>query len=347
MIRTRLPLAALAAAVMLAAGASLPWTGHDPFLAVAHAQSRLRTLIERLRGNTLPSGIVRTNGRIEATQVDVATKYAGRLEVVSVEEGDSVAAGQVVARISAPEYEAQLRGAQSEVLRAEHAKAEAEAQIALRNSDLQLAQVELNRAEQLAKTGSGTIQTLDQRRATYAAAAASARAAVAQRDQADFAIKSAEADVERLQAILQDLVLRAPRSGRVQYKLARAGEVVAAGGRVLTILDLSDVYMTIFLPAAQAGLLKIGDEARIILDPVPQHVVPARISFVAADAQFTPKTVETREEREKLVFRVKLQIDPDVLRQYERLVKAGVRGLGFVRTNTAIAWPADLQVQLP
>ncbi len=347
MIRTRLYLAAFAATAALVAATSLPRIGHDPFIAVALGQSRLRTLIDRLRGSTLPSGIVRTNGRIEATQVDVAAKYAGRLAEVSVKEGDPVTAGQVVARISAPEYEAKLRGAQSEVLRAQHAKAEAEAQIASRNSDLQLAQVELDRAENLAKTGAGTIQNRDQRRATYTAAAASLRAAVAQREQADFAIKTAEADVQRLKAILQDLELRAPRSGRVQYKLARAGEVVPAGSRVLTILDLHDVYMTIFLPAAQAGVLKIGDEARVVLDPLPRYVVPARISFVAADAQFTPKTVETREEREKLVFRVKLQIDPDLLRQDESRVKTGVRGLGFVRTKPDILWPADLQVQLP
>ncbi|MBO0710439.1 MAG: HlyD family efflux transporter periplasmic adaptor subunit [Acetobacteraceae bacterium] len=347
MRRARLHLAALAAAVAFVAGTPPSGIGRDPVIATAHAQSRFRTLIERLRGNTLPAGIVRTNGRIEATQIDVAAKYAGRLSEVSVEEGDPVTAGQVVARISAPEFEAQLRGAQSEVLRAQHTKAEAEAQIASRNSDLQLAQVELDRAEQLARTGSGTIQNRDQRRAAYAAAQAALRAVVAQRSQAEFAIRTAEADEHRLQAILDDLILRAPRNGRVQYKLSRGGEVVGAGSRVLTILDLADVYMTIFLPAAQAGRLKIGDEARIILDPVPQYVVPAKISFVAADAQFTPRTVETREEREKLVFRVKLQIDPDVLRQYENRVKTGVRGLGFVRTNPETAWPADLQVQLP
>ncbi|MCL2427799.1 MAG: HlyD family efflux transporter periplasmic adaptor subunit [Alphaproteobacteria bacterium] len=347
MRRARLHLAALAAVAVFVAGTPLPRTGHGSVIAAADAQSRLRTLIDRLRGNTLPAGVARTNGRIEATQIDVAAKYAGRLSEVSVEEGDPVTAGQVVARISAPEYEAQLRGAQAQVVRAEHTKAEAEAQIAARNSDLQLAQAELDRAEQLARTGSGTIQNRDQRRAAFTAAQAALRAVVAQRSQAEFAIRSAEADEHRLQAILDDLILRAPRNGRVQYKLAWGGEVIGAGSRVLTILDLADVYMTIFLPAAQAGRLKIGDEARIILDPVPQYVVPAKISFVAADAQFTPKTVETREEREKLVFRVRLQIDPDVLRQYENRVKTGVRGLGFVRTNPETAWPADLQVQLP
>jgi HlyD family secretion protein len=133
----------------------------------------------------------------------------------------------------------------------------------------------------------------------------------------------------------------------VQYQIAHTGEVVAAGSRVLTILDLNDVYMTVYLPAAQAGPLALGDQARIVIDPLPQFVVPCKISFVAADAQFTPKYVETTEERQKLMFRVKLQVDPKVLSQYQSQVKTGVRGVGFVRTNQAAAWPKDLNVKLP
>jgi HlyD family secretion protein len=169
----------------------------------------------------------------------------------------------------------------------------------------------------------------------------------AQRDEAESAIKSATADVERLQAVLADLVLLSPRSGRVQYRLARAGEVIAPGQRVLTILDLKDVYMTIYLPANAAGKLMIGDEARTILDPVPEYVFPSTISFVATEAQFTPKSVETAEEREKLMFRVKLQADPAVLAKFHSSVKTGVRGLGFVRTDPKIPWPDELKVKLP
>ena len=133
----------------------------------------------------------------------------------------------------------------------------------------------------------------------------------------------------------------------MQYRLARAGEVVAAGQRILTILDLNDVYMTIYLPANQAGQLTLGDQARVIFDAVPQYVFPSTVSFVATDAQFTPKSVETAEEREKLMFRVKLQADPQVLSKYHRQVKTGVRGLGFVRTDPAIPWPNELAVKLP
>ena len=311
------------------------------------AQSRIKALIERLRGEGVPEGIAKTNGRIEATQVDVSSKYAGRLSEVSVKEGDEVTAGQVVARIASPEYEAQLRAAQAQVLRARQALAEAEALIAQRRSDQILARTDAERGKNLLQKGYLSQQVFDQRNAKADAADAALKAAEAQRDQAEFAIRASEADAEQVKAILVDLVLLAPRSGRVQYQLARAGEVVAPGTRVLTILDLSDVYMTIYLPAAQAGKLALGDEARIILDPVPQYVIPATIGFVAADAQFTPKTVETADEREKLVFRVKLQVDRDLLAKYHRQVKTGVRGLGFVRTSAEARWPDALVVKLP
>jgi HlyD family secretion protein len=295
----------------------------------------------------MPDGIVKTNGRIEATEVDVAAKYPGRLATVSVNEGDEVTAGQVVATISSPETEAQLRGAQAQLLKAKQSLAEVVALIAQRKSDLDFARPDYERGKTLLDHGNIPQQVVDQRRNKLEAAEAGYVAANAQRDQAEAAIKAAEADVERLQSILVDLVLVSPRSGRVQYRLARAGEVVAAGQRVLTILDLNDVYMTIYLPANVAGPLMLGDEARTILDPIPQYVLPNTISFVATEAQFTPKSVETAEEREKLMFRVKLQADPQVINKYYRQVKTGVRGLGFVRTDPKIPWPAELAVKLP
>ncbi|AXA41905.1 HlyD family secretion protein [Rhizobium leguminosarum] len=311
------------------------------------AQSAVESLIARLRGNEMPDGIVKSNGRIEATQVDVAAKYPGRLATLTVDEGDEVTAGQVVATISSPETEAQLRGAQAQVLKSKQALAEANALIAQRKSDLDFARGDYERGKKQIADRNLSAQVFDQRRNRFEAAEAAYVAANAQRDQTSFAIDVAESDVERYQSILVDLVLVSPRSGRVQYRLARAGEVVAAGQRVLTILDLNDVYLTIYLPADDAGKLGLGDEARIVLDPVPQYVFPSVISFVATEAQFTPKSVETSEEREKLMFRVKLQGDPQVLDKYHRQVKTGVRGLGFVRTDPKVPWPPVLSVRLP
>ena len=314
---------------------------------VEKARTAVENLIDRLRGRDMPDGIVKTNGRIEATQVDVAAKYPGRLATLTVDEGDEVTAGQVVGTISSPETEAQLRGAQAQVLKAKQQLAEAIALIAQRQSDLDFTRTDYDRGKPLLEHGTITQQSLDQRRNKFESAEAAYVAANAQRDAADAAIKAAVADVERLQSILTDLVLVSPRSGRVQYRLARAGEVIAAGQRVLTILDLKDVYMTIYLPANVAGQLTLGDEARTILDPIPQYVLPNTISFVATEAQFTPKSVETAEEREKLMFRVKLQGDPAVLDKFHKAVKTGVRGLGFVRTDPKIPWPADLAAKLP
>jgi len=314
---------------------------------VEKARKAVETLINRLRGQDMPEGIVKTNGRLEATEVDVAAKYPGRLATLTVNEGDEVTAGQVVGTISSPETEAQLRAAQAQVLKAKHAMAEAEANIVQRKSDLDFARPDYERGKTLLQTGNITQQLVDQRRNRFEAAQAAYVAANAQRDEADAAIKAAEAQVEQLQAVLVDLVLLSPRTGRVQYRLARAGEVIAAGQRVLTILDLNDVYMTIYLPANDAGKLALGAEGRIILDPLPQYVFPNTISFVATEAQFTPKSVETAEEREKLMFRVKLQADPQILSKYHKYVKTGVRGLGFVRTDPKVAWPAELAVKLP
>jgi HlyD family secretion protein len=219
--------------------------------------------------------------------------------------------------------------------------------IAERKSALAFAKTDVERGQPLVKEGFLSKQVFQQRETKAEVAEASLTAAEAEREAAQFAIDSAQADVERIDAILVDLTLLSPRNGRVQYLIHRAGEVVDAGTRIITILDLNDVYMTIYLPAAQAGQLALGDEARMILDAFPQYVVPATISFVATDAQFTPKSVETAAEREKLIFRIKLQVDPKVLGKYHTQVKTGLRGIGFVRSDAAIAWPDNLAVKLP
>jgi len=358
LVRATILGAALICAVLMAVTSALGVPNGGLLIVSAYAQSQqknplekartaVENLIDRLRGRDMPEGIVKTNGRIEATQVDVAAKYPGRLATVTVDEGDEVTARQVVATISSPETEAQLRAAQAQVLKAKHALAEADALIVQRKSDLDFARTDYDRGKPLLEHGTITQQVLDQRRNKFESAEAAYVAANAQHDEAEAAIKAADADVERLQSILVDLVLVSPRTGRVQYRLARAGEVVAAGQRVLTILDLKDVYMTIYLPAEVTGQLLLGDEARTILDPIPQYVLPNTISFVATDAQFTPKSVETAEERQKLMFRVKLQGDPAVLDKFHRAVKTGVRGLAFVRTNPKTPWPNELAVKLP
>jgi hypothetical protein len=165
--------------------------------------------------------------------------------------------------------------------------------------------------------------------------------------EAKAAVKAAQATIQRISADIDDSALRAPSAGRAQYRLAQPGEVLGAGGKVISMLDLEDVYMIVFLPETTAGKLAIGAEARLVFDAAPQYVVPARVIFVASEAQFTPKTVETATERQKLVFRVKAQIDPLLLRKYWTRVKAGMPGVAYMRIDPNTPWPQTLSVRLP
>jgi HlyD family secretion protein len=295
----------------------------------------------------LPAGIASANGRIEAERIDVATKLPGRVAANLVAEGDMVEAGQIVARMDAVELQAQLDKGKALVIQAEQGRLQAKAQLELRRAELAFAELEYGRAATLVQRNAVAQELADQRRTSRdigAAAVAAADAAVAQ---AAAVISSSQAVVRQLETTLADADLIAPRGGRVQYRLAQEGEVLPAGGKVMTITDLTDIYMTIFLPARDAGLLQMGDEARIILDPIPQYVIPAAVTFVASSAQFTPKSVETAEERDKLMFRVKLQLPKDLLIKFQDRAKAGVAGVGYVRTNPSVAWPPELDVSLP
>jgi HlyD family secretion protein len=310
-------------------------------------KSRFEALWSKLAGQKLPADIATSNGRIEAQQILVSSKFAGRVAEIFAVEGKSVDAGAVLARMDTADLDAELAGSKAKVRQSMTSAVEADAMIAQRQSELALAKQEYERAKTMSEKGSGTVQQRDTRESQLRVAEAALKAAIASRADAAAAAEAAQAEVARIQSQIDDSTLKAPTRGRIEYKLVQKGEVVAAGAPIATLLDLSDVTMTIFVPAKAAGKLSIGDEARIILDPIPQYVIPATVSFVSSEAQFTPKTVETSDEREKLMFRVKLKIAPDLLKDYESRVKTGIRGIGYVRTNPATAWPADLQTKLP
>src|SRR5262245_153363 len=256
-----------------------------------------------------PASIASGNGRIEATEIDVATKRAGRLKEVLVQEGDFVTVGQVLARMDTEVLDAQLReakaqvqemrstaatarsqltqreaekaSAQAAISQREAEKAAAQAVVGQREAELNVAKKRSARSSTLAAEGAMTQLEADDdlagvqsgsaavasARAQVAAAAAAITAAHAQVANADAAIvaaraqiagaesniEAAQASVQRIQADITDSALTAPRDGRVQYRVANPGEVLGAGGRVLNMVDLSDVYMTFFLPTAAAG----------------------------------------------------------------------------------------------
>ena len=320
-------------------------------------------------------GFVSGNGRIEATEVDVAAKLGGRVQSILVKEGDFVTAGQPLAHMQIDTLEASHDEAKARHQQAVAAVANAEAQVAVRESDrqaalalvaqrqseLDAAQRRLARSQTLVREGASSDQEVDDDRArerslqaavvaSRAQAEAAQAAITAARTQvasARAAVTAAQATVARIKADIDDSALVAPRSGRVQYRIAQAGEVIGGGGKVLNLVDLSDVYMTFFLPETVAGQLALGSEVRIVLDAAPQLVIPAKVSFVASTAQFTPKTVETASERQKMMFRVKAQIAPELLQKHVQLVKTGLPGMAWLKLDANAPWPAHLAVKLP
>ncbi|MEE9320939.1 MAG: HlyD family efflux transporter periplasmic adaptor subunit [Granulosicoccus sp.] len=301
----------------------------------------------KFNSEQLPAGLAMSNGRLEAERIDIASRFPARVLEVLVEEGDMVEAGEVLARLDSSELEDQLREARAVVQQSESQLAQAVAVLAQRKSELLLAEKEFERTSSLATKGFSTTEQVDQRKSATITLQAAVRAAEAGIEQATAGIEAAIARVERLDSSLDDHVLISPRNGRVQYRLAQPGEVLGAGGKVLTLLDLSDVYMTLFLPISVVGQLELGSEARIIADAAPGYVVPATVSFVATEAQFTPKYVETSSEREKLMYRVKVRILPEVLQRYTNRVKAGITGIAYVKISADANWPAHLQIKLP
>jgi HlyD family secretion protein len=301
----------------------------------------------RRQAAALPAGIVSGNGRIESIQVDVAAKYAGRVKSIAVREGDLVEVGQVIVTMDTAELEAELAKAKAKIAEAEESAAEVMADIASKQSQQLFARQQFTRAEKLLGSKTITRDEYEEKEARLKVADAGVNAAEAKLRSVEQSEEVARAEVRRVQAQIADSTLTSPVRGRVLYKLAEDGEVLSAGGKAVTLLDLGDVYMEIFLPAQDAGRVRIGAEAKIRLDVRPEYAARATVSFVSPEAQFTPKQVETKSERDKLMFRVKLQLPPELIAPYIERVKTGIRGVGFVKIDDAAEWPADLSRPFP
>lgn len=288
--------------------------------------------------NTL-EGFTSGNGRIESTQVDIASKLSGRVEEMMVEEGDMVSKDEILARLDTKAFEASLMQAQAEEEQARQNEKYAKAIVSKHQSSLDHAIKNLKRSESLYVDKNIPLATLQQDETIMQSSKAALAAAKAQAMSANAAIDAAKAQVETIRVNIDDSLLKSPIDGRVLYRLIEPGEVVGNGGKVLSILKLTDVYMTVFLPTSDVGLINIGSEARIVLDALPNVAIPAKVSFISPEAQFTPKEIETASEREKLMFRIKVKIDADLLLKHVEKVKTGLPGVAYIQLDSSAPWP--------
>ncbi len=314
------------------------------------------------------------HGRLEATEIDISAKMGGKIREIRVDEGDYIKDGDLLAIMDTSMLEARLYEAFAlAALTRAHAGNLLSHEVAS-ESDIFSAQADENHGryaeirrrferirrltapEKVAKQpdaegesegkaappASGPAET-----ESGSARAATPRTTKVSDEEQNAAIRTALANVATVESELLDCYLFSPHSGRVQYRVAQPGEVVAPGGKVLNFLDMDNVYMNVFLCTSFAGQAAIGSEARIVLDSFPDNPIPATVTYVSETAQFTPKMVETSSERQKLMFRIKVKIDPEVFQDNPGLIKPGLPGVAWVRLNKHALWPSELEARVP
>ena len=295
----------------------------------------------------LPPGIASGNGRLDADEIDIDTKFPGRIVKLFADEGDLTKAGEILVQMDTQDLMASLKQSQALIRQAQQTIDAAQSTLTQQKSQVLLAQQQLTRTQTLVTQGYATKQLLDQQQQVLNSAIAGQSAAEDVIRQAQAALQAVRHATDVFKADIADDALVSPRDGEIEYRVANVGEVLPAGGKVFTILDTSYYYMDIYLTTLSAGQLKVGSDARIVMDSYPTHPFRAKVVYVAPQAQFTPKTVETQSERDVLMFRVRVRIDAAELLANPAAIRSGSPGMAYVLTAPNTVWPDKLQGTAP
>ena len=276
---------------------------------------------------------IRLNGRVEASMVDLAPKVTGRVLEVKVREGDRVKAGDLLVTLDlgetalAVERDRDALGSAAARLRdlqegsRSQEVAAAEADLADKKATVGLARKELVRQEALMAKKVGIPRDLDRAgtelaRAQAAQAASEERLALAREGFRRFQTAQAQADVRRAETVLKqsetvatEARIRAPADGVVLHRMAEPGLLLGPGQPALTLAFADRLYVRTFVPETKLGRVRPGLAARVVVDAFPGKSFPARVTEVSPSAEFTPKAVETREERVNLVYAAKVDLE--------------------------------------
>jgi HlyD family secretion protein len=297
-------------------------------------------------GPATPDNSLRVSGHVEATEVHVASEVGGRVLELRLEEGDRVNRGDVVAMLDTRDTElqiqrgradratavAQLRlleaGSRVEDIRQAEAQVDAaEADVTAIEADLKAAQLDLDRFEALLKADAGSRKQRDDAKARVDVARERQRGAtervraareVVERlkrgarpeeiEAARTRVAAADAQIALLEKTLADARILAPVSGVVTQKLVDAGEIVMRGTPIVVVTDLDNAWANVFVPEPMVPRVKLGQAAKVVTDAGGEGL-PGKVTFVSPKAEFTPRNVQTAEERSKLVYRIKVTVD--------------------------------------
>lgn len=296
------------------------------------AKARAEGAVTRAMGTEkrAEGGYARTQGGVNQADAVIAAKKAQlQIALDNLNNTKALRKDDLVSIAELQQREQAYQAAKAEVLAAQAAKAQA----AAGGTEAQAG---------IAEAQSGIAEA----KAAVAEAQAGIEQAQAGIEQAQAGINQAQSQINRVKSIQSDMYVRAPQAGRVEYRIVEVGNVIAPGSKVVTLVDPNDVYLEIFLPTDSSNQVQIGSPARIVLDGI-KAVLPAKVSFVANQSQFTPKSVETKNEREKMMYRVKLSLDPQVASRYQTLLKGGMTAQGYVQLDPSKAWSKDLEVNMP
>lgn len=278
------------------------------------------------------------NGRLEATEVYVSSKLAGRIEKIFVKEGDLVKKGDKLVQMQTSTLEAEKAATLAKIKVQEGELAMAKATVKQKESAFSGAEKEFKRQSTLISSNAVSQRAYDEAETRYNNAKAELEYAKANVIAAEGKVAEQKAELQRIESDIKDSLLTAAYDGRIQYLLAHEGEVLAAGGRAMNLVNLTDSYMTFFLPTNIAGRVKMGAEVKLVLDAAPQYAFNAKVTYIDPVAQFTPKSVETKVEREKLMFRIKASLNAEALRKYIDDVKTGLPGVAWVKLDPEADW---------
>ena len=296
------------------------------------AKARAEGAVTRAMGTEkrAEGGYARTQGGVNQADAVIAAKKAQlQIALDNLNNTKALRKDDLVSISELQQREQAYQAAKAEVLAAQAAKAQA----AAGGTEAQAG---------IAEAQSGIAEA----KAAVAEAQAGINQAQAGIEQAQAGINQAQSQINRVKSIQSDMYVRAPQAGRVEYRIVEVGNVIAPGSKVVTLVDPNDVYLEIFLPTDSSNQVQIGSPARIVLDGI-KAVLPAKVSFVANQSQFTPKSVETKNEREKMMYSVKLSLDPQVASRYQTLLKGGMTAQGYVQLDPSKAWSKDLEVNMP
>ncbi len=282
---------------------------------------------------TLPISIVSANGQIETNELDITTKAPGRVADLLVDEGATVTAEQILAHIDTKDRDASRDREAIRVSDLQKIIGEDEVLFDRASFQLRRAKQYFARTRGLLREGHGTRKMLAQRQQEIYSATAALTAAKVKLGEDRLKVDVAKHAVEEAQVNIADSTIVAPIGGRIQRRTAHAGEMLPLGAKVFLMLDTASIYMDILLPVAVAGKVKVGSDARVVLDALPNLSLPAKASVMANGARSGPMDAESKSQRKDPMVPVRVLIDPAHLGAAAAFVWSGMPGVVHIRLD--------------